>query len=76
MISLYFLAIADKFEEDHLKKLKKTENTSSTKNKNIDKKEEKIKGTINTYKFLNTEKKSSTLDKNIEEKFDKVVLIL
>lgn len=76
MISLYFLAIADKFEEDHLKKLKKTENTPSTKNKNIDKKEEKIKGTINTYKFLNTEKKSSTLDKNIEEKFDKVVLIL
>ena len=73
MISLYFLAIADKFEEDHLKKLKKNENTSTKKD---DKTEGKKTEVTTNYKFFDTEKKTSTLDKNIEEKLDKVVLIL
>jgi len=73
MISLYLLAIADKFEEDHLKKLKKTENTTTKKDKKVEEKKPEI---TNNYKFFDTEKKTSALDKNIEEKFDKIVGIL
>jgi hypothetical protein len=74
MISLYFLAIADKFEEDHLKKLRKNENTNATKQEKSNK--EKENEEVKTNNLFNSYKKVTTIDKNTEEKFDKVVGII
>ena len=76
MISLYFLAIADKFEEDHLKKLRKNENLNTAKQEksNIEEENQEIQ-TIN-HNLFNTYKKTEKIDINIEEKFDKVVGII
>jgi hypothetical protein len=76
MISLYFLAIADKFEEDHLKKLRKNENLNTAKQEksNIEEENQEIQ-TIN-HNLFNTYKKTEKIDVNIEEIFDKVVGII
>ena len=76
MISLFFLAIADKFEEDHLKKLRKSENINAIKQEKSNNEKEDEKEKTNNYNLYNTYKKVSTIDKNIEEKFDKVVGII
>ena len=76
MISLFFLAIADKFEEDHLKKLKKSENINAIKQEKSNNEKEDEKEKTNNYNLYNTYKKVSTIDKNTEEKFDKVVGII
>ena len=76
MISLFFLAIADKFEEDHLKKLRKSENINAIKQEKSNNEKEDEKEKTNNYTLYNTYKKVSTIDKNIEEKFDKVVGII
>ncbi len=76
MISLFFLAIADKFEEDHLKKLRKSENINAIKQEKSNNEKEDEKEKTNNYNLYNTYKKVSTIDKNTEEKFDKVVGII
>lgn len=75
MLSLYFLAIADKFEEDHLKKLKKSEKTSETKKAKIEEKEDNEEE-ISIHKFFNAEKKTTIVEKDTLERFDKVVGII
>ena len=76
MISLFFLAIADKFEEDHLKKLRKSENINAIKQEKSNNEKEDEKEKTNNYNLYNSYKKVSTIDKNTEEKFDKVVGII
>ena len=76
MISLFFLAIADKFEEDHLKKLKKSENINITKQEKSNNEKGNEEVIINNHNLFNTEIKANSLDKNTEEKFDKVVEII
>ena len=70
MISLYFLAIADKFEEDHLKKLNRKEDIQTQ----TKKKEDEESPTI--YKIFNSEKKEVKIDKKIEENIDKAISII
>jgi len=70
MISLYFLAIADKFEEDHLKKLNRKEDIQTqTKKKEADE-------VPTIYKIFNSEKKEVKIDKKVEENIDKAISII